>query len=94
MEKNKLSTHRQSKFEKTIKNNILYRTYSFLQNLFLESLVFGVIFPRIFDKNKKLDDRSTLNMPVKVSNLLAGEFLVGWCCLSGLEKNRPLYGLL
>jgi hypothetical protein len=76
MEKNKLSTHRRSKFEKTIKNNILYRTYSFLKPVF-ESLVFGAIFPRIFDKNKKLDDRSTLNMPVNVSNQLSGEVVGG-----------------
>jgi hypothetical protein len=43
----------------------------------LESLVFVAIFPRIFDKNKKLDGRSTLNMRAGLSNLLSGEFVDG-----------------
>jgi hypothetical protein len=64
------------------------------KSLFLESLVFVAIFPRIFDKNKKLDDRSTLNMTAKASNLLSGELLGWWWWCFGLKKNRPLYGLL
>jgi hypothetical protein len=40
-------------------------------------LVFVAIFSPIFVKNKKINGWLTLNMPVKASNLLAGEFLGG-----------------
>ena len=50
------------------------------KKLFLGFLVFAAIFPRIFVKNKKINDWLTLNMPVKAPNLLAGEFLWGWAC--------------
>jgi hypothetical protein len=43
----------------------------------LESLVFVAIFAPIFDKNKKINGWLTLNMTVKASNLLSGEFLDG-----------------
>jgi len=46
--------------------------------LFLESLVFVAIFAPIFDKNKKINGWLTLNMTVKASNLLSGEFFDGW----------------
>ena len=46
--------------------------------MFLEPLVFVAIFAPIFYKNKNINGWLTLNMTVKASNLLSGEFLDGW----------------
>ena len=55
-----------------------YIEYRGFYKAFLGSLVFVAIFAPIFVKNKKINGWLTLNMPVKASNLLAGEFLGGW----------------